>query len=634
MSATGKIPKLSKPIEKFREIHKNLSSFRSSPKLWHDHDHNNSHHELEPTLRLTHPILAKLESFPILTLKQFNQIHTQLILSGLSQHSLASGRVIKKLCSSPSTVFHAIDVFNSLDDPDSFICNTIIRGLVNANESVKALDFYLREMVGRFVPANHYTFPLVLKICGELGLVREGGKAHSRVVKEGFEIDLFVRNGLIHMYAVCGRIKDAEKVFDMSLVMDMVTWNSMIDGYVKNGMVDDARQVFDEMPERDVFSWNTMIGGYVCVKDMGNAQELFDKMPCRDIVSWNCLIDGYARIGDVVCARKFFDWMPRRNVVSWNTLLALYVRCKKYDECLVLFDDMLEEKDVRVNEASVMSVLTACAHLGRLDKGEWVHAYIKSNENNIIIDVLLSTALLTMYAKCGAMDLAKQVFDEMPERTIVSWNSMIMGYGMHGQGEKALEMFLNLEKSDIVPNDTTFVCLLSACTHAGMVLEGWWYFDLMQRVYKIKPKVEHYGCMVDLLSRAGLMNDSEEMLKSMNVGTGSALWGALLAACRTHSNLELGEMVAKRLIELEPGDVGPYVMLSNIYAAGERWDDVENVREMMKKKGLHKYVGSSVVRSENYGVEGGASGRKRKLVYSMLSDMGTQMKTSYRNMIP
>nr|GEU73272.1 suppressor of ABI3-5 isoform X1 [Tanacetum cinerariifolium] len=463
----------------------------------------------------------------------------------------------------------------------------LARGLVKCNEFVKSLDFYRKEMVENCVSANHFTYPLVVKICGELRLVKEGEKVHCRVVKQGFEVDLYVRNAFIHMYAVFGRIRDGEKVFSLSLEMDMVTWNTMIDGYVKNGMVCEARGLFDEMPQRDVFSWNSMISGYVWIGDMRAGQELFDRMPRRDVVSWNCLIDGYARIGDVVSARKFFDWMPCRNVVSWNTLLALNVRSKNYNECLRLFDDMLEEQDVKVNEATFMSVLTACAHLGNLDKGEWVHSYIKNNKS-IVTDVLLSTALLTMYAKCGAMDMAKQVFNEMPEKTIVSWNSMIMGYGVHGEGEKALEMFLELEKSGVVPNDATFVCVLSALTHAGMVLEGWWYFDLMLRVYKIQPKAEHYGCMVDLLSRAGLMKDSEEMIKNMNMESGPALWGSLLSACRTHSNLELGEMVAKRLIELEPSDVGPYVLLSNIYAAGERWDDVEKVREMMTKKGLQK----------------------------------------------
>ncbi|XP_076912069.1 pentatricopeptide repeat-containing protein At5g15300-like [Bidens hawaiensis] len=628
--SVSNILKLSKPLEKFREIHKNLK-LKPSPNLWSDN--HSPTVKPNPTLHLTHPILTKLESHPTINLTQFNQIHTQLIVLGLFQHPLAAGRVLKKLCSCKSTLHYAAGkLFYVLNEPDTFMFNIVIRGLLNVNELVMGLGFY-RLMIRKEVKPNYYTYPLVVRICSELGVVIEGEKVFTRVVKDGFEFDLYVRNALIRFYSVCGLVRDAERVFYSGVETDMVTWNLMIDGYVKNGMVEDARRVFDEMPERDVVSWNVMIAGYGLVGQMGVAKGLFDEMPWRDVVSWNTLIDGYARVNDVACTRRFFDRMPGRNVVSWNTLLGVYVRCGKFDECLVLFDKMLEE-GVKANEASVMSVLIACGHLGRLDKGEWVHDYIRNNEN-VVTDVLLSTALLTMYAKCGAMDVARRVFDEMPERTIVSWNSMIMGYGMHGHGEKALEMFLELEKSDLVPNDATFVCVLSACTHAGMVLEGWWYFDLMQRVYMIEPKAEHYGCMVDLLSRAGLMKDSEEIIKYTPLKTGPALWGALLSACRTHSSLELGEMVAKRLMELEPNNVGPYVLLSNIYASAERWDDAENVREMMMKNGLQKPVGSSLVRAENHGVESvrGHSLHKKRLMYSMLSDMGVQMKMSHKNIV-
>lgn len=475
-------------------------------------------------------------------------------------------------------------------------------------------------MVGKFVWPNHYTFPLLLKVCADLGLVREGEKAHARVVKLGFELDLYVRNSLIHMYSVCGRLGDARMVFDLSYESDIVTWNTMIDGCVKNGDVGFARWLFDEMQERDVFSWNSLIGGYVGVGDVEAAKEFFDKMPCRDVVSWNCLIDGYARIGNVVAARQFFDWMPCPNVVSWNTMLALYVRSKDYNECLRLFDKIMEAGNCKPNEATFMSVLTACAHLRRLGRGKLVHSYIRNNKN-VEPDVLLSTALLTMYAKCGDLDLAKNVFSEMQDKNVVSWNSMIMGYVRHGHGEKALEMFLEMQKSGMGPNDATFLCILSACTHSGMVLEGWWYFDLMCRIYKNEPKVEHCRCMIDLLGRVGLVNDSKEIIENTTLEEAApAFWGALRSAYRTHSSLELGEIVAKWLIKLEPGDIGAYVLLLNIYFAEERWDDVEHVREMMTKKGLHKLAGPRLEHSVH----------KKIMLYSMLSEMGAQLKLSWR----
>ncbi|GFZ02035.1 pentatricopeptide repeat (PPR) superfamily protein [Actinidia rufa] len=625
----------SQALEKFVKTNKNLS--KPTPKLWPDHDHDHSKlttvtHPDDSrvrTLTLTHPILRTLDSSAG-TLRDFNQVHTQLIVNGLFQHSLAASRVVKKLCSSSSTVFHAVALFDRFEEPDAFVCNTIVRSLVNLNDPDRALNFYYDKMVGKFVLPNNYSFPILAKVCGEIGSVIEGGKIHARVVKHGFELDLFVRNALIHMYSVCGRILDARKVFDLSPVLDLVTWNSMIDGYAKNGEVSVAREVFDGMPERDAFSWNSMIAGYMEIGDVEVAKELFEKMPFRDLVSWNSLIDGYARVGNVPVAREFFDQMPLRNVVSWNTMLALYVRSKDYSECLKLFDGMVEGGVAKPNEATLVSVLTACAHLGRLDRGEWVHTYI-SNNMKIEPDVLLSTALLTMYAKCGAVDLARDVFDEMPNRSVVSWNSMIMGHGMHGHGEKSLEMFLEMEKTGVMPNDATFTCILSVCAHGGMILEGWWYFDLMRRVYMIEPKVEHYGCMVDLLSRAGLMKDSEELVRKMPTDAGTV--GALLSACRNHSNLELGEIVAKRLIELQPGDIGPYALLSNIYASEGRWDDLENVRKMMTNKGLQKVERSSLIESGDLGTEfcwGIDSVHKRSMLYSMLSEMGAQIKLSCR----
>lgn len=620
----------SRTLEKFIKTQKNLA--KPTPKLWPD-THKRVPRRLDHggmrILELSHPVLHILDSIAA-NFYHFNQIHTQLIVLGLSQHPFAASRAIKKLCSSQSTLPHAVKIFDNLDNPDAFLCNTIIKGYVRLNSPEKALAFYYDGMLKNCIFQNNYTFPVLVKACADMGCVRGGEKIHCHVVKCGFELDLYVRNALIHMYFVCCRIWDARKVFDMSSDSDLVSWNTMVYGYVKNGEVDVARQIFDGMCTRDVFSWNSMISGYVGVGDMAAAKELFEEMPFPDVVSWNCMIDGFARIGDKDGARMLFDQMDCRNEVSWNMILALYVRLKDYSECLRLFDEMMEEGDVQPNEAILASVLISCGHLGRLDQGQWIHSYIK-NSGRIKPDVLLMTTLLTMFAKCGDMDLAKLVFDEMPERSVVSWNSMIMGYGMHGHGEKALEMFMKMERSGLMPNDATFICILSACNHGGMVLEGWWYFDLMHKVYNIEPKVEHYGCMVDLLGRAGLVQDCEELVKKIPVEAGTALWGALLSACRTHSRLELGEIVAKRLIEMKPWDIGPYVLLSNIYATEGRWDAVENVRKLLKEKPTEKETGSSLVHMMDRGsniYQRNISAHKRSMVYTMLSEMGAQLKLS------
>lgn len=514
------------------------------------------------------------------------------------------------------------------------MCNTIIRSYVNLGDPQTGLAFYYNYLIGGCIVPNHYTFPLIIRVCVDLGSIIEGEKLHCRVLKCGFGLDLFVRNSLIRMYSVLGKLGDAEKVFDESSECDLVTWNTMIDGYLKNGHVDVARNLFDEMPERDVFTWNSMLAGYVAVGDMDAAIEFFGEMPQRDVVSWNCLFDGCARTGDIVAARECFNRMPNHNVVSWNTMLALCVRCKVYDECVALFGRMIQG-DTQPNEATLVSVLTACGYLCRLDLGKWVHHYIKSN-TWIQPDILLSTALLTMYAKCGDMDMARSVFDSMPEKSVVSWNSMIMGYGSHGLVEKALEMFQELEKSGHIPNDATFVCVLAACAHSGKILEGWWYFDMMRRVYKVEPKAEHYGCMVDLLGRAGLLKDTDELAKNIHMKGGSALWGALLSACHTHSNIQLGEFVGRWLIEKEPKDTGAYILLSNIYAAQGRWEDVDKVRRLMKEKGLRKEAGCSKACFElgelDYSLKDDSIHR-RTMIRSMLRQMSSQVKLSGINMV-
>ncbi|CDY63612.1 BnaC03g72790D [Brassica napus] len=527
-------------LDKFIECRKNLS--KPSPRLWPDDPRPQTTHldeTGEPIVEIHHPLLQKLEY--LRSLNEFDQVYTQVVVSGLLQHSLVSGRVIKKLCACFHSISRAASVFDSIHEPDAFLGNTILRCLLTSRQPLGALRFYYEKMVARCVLQNHYTFPLMAKVCAEIGFVKDGEKIHALVSKKGFDLDLFVRNSLIHMYSVFGRIRDAHKVFDGGSTLDLVSWNLMIDGYVKNGEVDIARKLFDVMPERDVFTWNSVLCGYARVKDMEEAR---------------------------------------------------------------LYEEMVDKGDgFKPNKASITSVLTACGKLGRVDIGKRIHLYVTSN--GIKPDMLLSTALLTMYAKCGVMDMAREVFDGMRERSIVSWNSMIMGYGMNGDGEKAVEMVLDLEKhGNVEPNGATLVCVLSACVSAGMVLEGWWVYDRLTRIYNVEPKVEHHGCLVNLLALAGLTKDSEELKGKESQ---SVIW--------TISNLDIGESLAKRLMRLQPSEVGLYVLLSYVYAIDGKWEEVEKVRRMMDDAKLCR------IRKESSN-----SSCITKILYSMLCEIGLELK--------
>ncbi|XP_074303763.1 pentatricopeptide repeat-containing protein At4g18840-like [Silene latifolia] len=609
-SSLQKLLKSYKTLTKSQPKHWSNIQFRSNPDV-------EFNFEIKNDLNLNHPILRKLESCS--NVAQFNQVQAQLIIFGIFQHSLSASRVIKKLCSLPRGLKLAVSLLKNIENPDAFMCNTVIRSYWDKGYSKDALNFYYSYVVFGCVVHNHYTFPLIIKLCIDLGSILEGEKTHCRVLKCGFPADLFVKNSLILMYSALGKVGSAEKVFGESSESDLVTWNTMIDGYVKNGQVVLARNLFDEMRVRDEFTWNSMIAGYVGVRDMEAAIELFGTMPHRDIVSWNSLLDGCAKIGDKLAARECFNRMPKRNVVSWNIMLALYVRCKDYDECLRLFDRMIEDEDIQPNEATLVSVLTACGYLGMLDKGKWVHSYIVSKKR-MKPDVLLYTALLTMYTKCGDMDTARSTFDIMPKKSVVSWNSMIMGYGSHGLIDNALDLFSKMERSGQEPNDATFTCVLAACAHSSRVLEGWWYFHVMHRVYQNDPKVEHYGCMADLLSKSNLVKDFERLEKEIPKEEGSVSWRAVLFACQVHSNSQLGEVVGKWLIEKDPEDIAPYLLLSNIFASERRWEDVDGVRRLMKEKGLHKYAPANSLTDCQI--------HRKGMIASMLLRLGSELKMS------
>ncbi|KAG6479776.1 hypothetical protein ZIOFF_063250 [Zingiber officinale] len=285
--------------------------------------------------------------------------------------------------------------------------------------------------------------------------------------------------------------------------------------------------------------------------------------------------------------------MPERSVRSWTAMIAGYVQWKNPNEALRLFRDM-ETTGMQPNEVTVVAVLAACADLGELDLAKRIHAFAMQcslHKNNVRV----CNTLIDMYIKCGCLQLARQVFDEMAERTVVSWSAMIGGHAMHGQAEEALELFSKMEEASVEPNAVTFVGLLHACSHIGLLQEGRQFFRSMTQDYGIVPEIEHYGCMVDLLSRAGLLEEAREFINKMPIEPNSVVWGALLGGAKVHKNIKMGEEAIHNLMELDPRNDGYYVVLSNIYADAERWEDVAKIRRMMKDRGLKKTPGWSTI---------------------------------------
>lgn len=342
----------------------------------------------------------------------------------------------------------------------------------------------------------------------------------------------------------------------------------------------------------NLYLQNMIVHLYASCGEMGEARLLFEKMPQRDVVTWNIMIAQLIKQGDHEGAYDLFSRMPERNVRSWTSMIAGYVQCGKAKEAIHLFAKM-EEAGVKCNEVTVVAVLAACADLGALDLGMRIHEY--SNRHGFKRNVRISNTLIDMYVKCGCLEEACKVFEEMEERTVVSWSAMIGGLAMHGRAEEALRLFSDMSQVGIEPNGVTFIGLLHACSHMGLISEGRRFFASMTRDYGIIPQIEHYGCMVDLLSRAGLLHEAHEFILNMPMKPNGVVWGALLGACRVHKNVEMAEEAIKHLLELDPLNDGYYVVLSNIYAEAGRWEDTARVRKFMKDRQVKKTPGWSSI---------------------------------------
>lgn len=405
-------------------------------------------------------------------------------------------------------------------------------------------------------------------------------------------------NSLIDSYSRCGSdgLDRAKRLFLAMEERDTVTWNSMIAGLVRGGELEGASKLFDEMPVRDMVSWNTMLDGYAKAGEMDKAFELFQRMDERDIVSWSTMVCGYSKAGDMDMARMLFDKCPMKNLVLWTTIISGYAEKGQVKEATALYDRM-EGAGLRPDDGFLISILAACAESGMLGLGKKIHASVQRCRFRCSTKVL--NAFIDMYAKCGCLDAAFGVFSGMKaKRDLVSWNSMIQGFGMHGHGEEALELFSRMVQEGFEPDKYTFIGLLCACTHAGLVNEGRDYFYSMEKVYGVVPQIEHYGCMIDLLGRGGHLQEAFGLLRSMPVEPNEVILGTLLGACRMHNDVDLARAVCEHLFKLVPSDPGNFSLLSNIYAQAGDWMNVANARLQMKITGGQKPSGVSSIEVE------------------------------------
>ncbi|XP_073099967.1 putative pentatricopeptide repeat-containing protein At5g40405 [Elaeis guineensis] len=478
------------------------------------------------------------------------------------------------------------------------IWNHLLRSSAESSPPPGFLSVY-RAMLQENISPDRATFTTLLRHFSALPNPSDAvATLHCQIIKLGHASDRFLLTGLLNLYSKVGCLNAAEQLFVEMPERDVIANNAMIAALSSHGRIIDARRLFESMPEKSSASWNSMITCYCKQNDVRAAREIFDRNPIKDVVSWNAMIDGYCKMGQLEMAWELFDRMGlAKNSVTWNTVISACLHHREFAMALSMFQ-VMQVENVRPTEVTMVSLLSACAHLGALSMGRWLHAYIRNHR--LKIDVVLGNALIDMYFKCGSVEAALQVFHGMSMKNVFCWNSVIAGLGMNGYGEQAIEIFLEMDRrGGFKPDGVTFVGLLSGCSHSGLVSEGKKYFSRMLGVYGIQPEIEHYGCMVDLLGRAGYVEEALNLIETMPIQPNSVVWGSLLRACRIHKDAKLSERVTQRLLELDPDDGANYVFLSNVYASSKRWDDVERCRQIMIERGVQKVPGCSSIEVNN-----------------------------------
>ncbi|XP_010261320.1 PREDICTED: pentatricopeptide repeat-containing protein At1g08070, chloroplastic-like [Nelumbo nucifera] len=498
-------------------------------------------------------------------------------------------------------------IFTHAHKPNQFTWNTIIRGLSISNTPQRAIFIFV-QMCREFIQRQSFTYAFVLKACARSHALETGKAIHGLAAKSGHVSHIFVATTAIHAYSTCGDLNSAEKVFDEMDTRNVVSWNAVISGYVQNGLPDDGLRLFGWMWSEGVRPNDVTLIGVISACAQKKELELGRWLHTYVNENWDefrssinirtALIDMYAKCRQIDLARQVFNEAQKRDIGMWNALIGGYVFNGHFEEALELFQK-IEAGELEPDEPTLVSTLRACAHLGALDIGERIHSYAKEKEKRFMFNTTLGTALIDMYSKCGCITKAREVFNRMHLRDVMAWTSMIWGLAIHGHAMDALDLFLLMLDSGPMPDGITFIGVLYACSHAGLVDQGIHYFEAMRNKYHISPKIEHYGCMIDLLGRAGRLEEAYDLILRMEMQPNAIIWRALLSACRLHLSIKFAEVAIENLFKLQCDHCGDYVLLSNIYASQGRWDNVERIRRKMEEGGIRKLPGLSFIETNS-----------------------------------
>ncbi|KAI4297740.1 hypothetical protein L6164_037611 [Bauhinia variegata] len=496
---------------------------------------------------------------------------------------------------------------------------------------------------------------------------RCGDDVQARKVFDKMEVrNLYSWNNMLSGYVKMGMVKQARNLFNKMPEKDYISWNTMVIGHAQNGFFDEALSYYRRLRTLSIgyneFTFagvltvcvklkefqlskqvhgqvlvsgflsnvvlsSSLVDAYVKCREMAYARTLFDEMPIRDVLAWTTLVSGYALWGDMDSASELFNQMPQKNSISWTSLISGYTRNGLSHEALTTFREMIMHQ-VRPDQHTFSSCFSACANIASIKHGKQIHAFLIRTyvrPNTIVV-----SSIVDMYSKCGSIETAKRVFNFIENKEDPGlWNTMISALAQHGYGVEAISTLNNMLRSRVKPSKVTFVVILNACSHSGLVQEGLEFFNSMTSDHNIVPDQEHYACLIDLLGRAGCFNELIKQLQLMDFKLGDHVWNALLGVCRIHGNIELGREAAERLIELQPQSSAAYVLLSSIYAALGKWELVENVRKLMDNRHVRKELAISWIEIDNkvnVFTVSDESHPLKETIYSILGHLGSQIE--------
>ncbi|KAK7379699.1 hypothetical protein VNO78_34388 [Psophocarpus tetragonolobus] len=568
-------------------------------------------------------------------LKQVSQIHSQMVMTNYM--SLANINTLLLLYAKCGSIHHTLLLFETTPHASNNVVTwtTLITQLSHFNKPFQALTCFNRMRTIGIYP-NQFTFSAILPACVHALLLSQGLQIHALIHKHGLESDTFLATTLVHMYAKCGSMYLAEKVFEEMPHRNLVSWNSIIVGFLKNNLFHRAIGAFREVLRKasfglDQVSFSSVLSACAGLVELGFGKQVHGSIVKRGLVGLvyvkNSLMDMYCKCGLFEDAAKLFYTGGNKDVVTWNVIIMGCVHMQKFELACTYLQAMIKE-GVEPDEASYSSLLHAFASIGALTHGTLIHG--RALKTGHMRNTCVVSSLVTMYGKCGSMFDAYRVFRETKVHNVVCWTAMIAVFQQHGCANEAIELFEEMLREGVVPEYITFVPVLSACSHTGKVDDGFKYFNCMVNVHDIKPGLEHYACMVDLLGRGGRLEEAWRFIESMPIEPDSSVWGALLGACGKHGNVEMGIEVAERLFKLEPENPGNYVLLSNIYTRHGMLEEADEIRRLMGINGVRKETGCSWIDVRNVTFVFNANDRshsRTREIYEMLQKLKELIKS-------